>query len=461
VSGRTLIPERSIAALAESDGLAPTNPRVRSLDDLVGLDEVKFELRAQLRLWAYPGQLERIGGKPRVGFIFCGPTGTGKTTAAHALAAESGRDLYTLSGAEFHDEAGKDRLGAMLASVATRAAVVFVDEADDLLHQRDFGRETSDSLVKFLLVALDRTARDIAAFFIFATNLDVRKIDAALVHPGRLGRPIQFRQLHADEREELLLGHAHRYRLGSGARLDVIARRLAGVPTAAVAYLLDEAAFVAWSGGHDVIRHEDLQEAVTRLRSGLQRARPWSDEDLRRAAAHEAGHALARLLLERRWSAVAFVEVNPRAEGAAGVTHPDEPDVEAFSELLLKQQLVEALAGREAERILLGSTDTGSADDLARANELADNAARVWGFSDRGPRTFDEYPDAVVEGRLDDAALALLVEGERSARSLLTQHLPALSALTERLRIERSAGGPELRAWLAPHLADFVHEDDA
>lgn len=115
-----------------------TDPRAASLDEVIGLDEIKAELRAQIALWAEPERLERLGGKPRVGFIFSGPPGTGKTTSAHALAAETGRDLYTFSGPEFYGDPGRLELRSILAELAGRPAIVFVDEADDLLHSRNF-----------------------------------------------------------------------------------------------------------------------------------------------------------------------------------------------------------------------------------------------------------------------------------------------------------------------------------
>ena len=171
------------------------HPRVSSLDDLVGLDEVRGELRAVVRLWADPGALRGLGGSPRSGLLFVGPTGTGKTTAAHALAAETGRTLYAFAGPDFHDAAGKDLLATVLSVTARQPAVVFIDEADDMVRVRDGqrpGRRThdgADSLVKHLLVGLDRTTRDIHALFVLATNVGLEEIDPALCHPGRLGRP--------------------------------------------------------------------------------------------------------------------------------------------------------------------------------------------------------------------------------------------------------------------------------
>ncbi len=424
-------------------------PRVRSLDELSGLDEVKAELRAQVRLWADPGALSLLGGAPRSGMLFVGPTGTGKTTAANALAAETDRPLYTFAGPDFHDAEGKDLLATVLAATAREPAVVFIDEADDLVHVRDFRREASESLVKYLLVGLDRTTRDIAAFVVLATNLEPDAIDPALCHPGRLGRPIAFRRLDGAERLELLRRTARRFALDEGANLELVATRLAGMPTASVAHVLDEAAFVAWRRESTRIDDGDLHEAVARLRAGLPRARAMSAGEVRGAAVHEAGHALVSIVLAGDWRAVAFVSIDARAEGQVGSTTPEEDDDTIHSDAWVRRELAVGLAGREAELLLLGTTDTGSASDLAAANALAVRSAGEWGFSRRGARTAPKYPESRVEARVDDAAAKLVREAEHLARAVLDEHRGALELLAERLEVHRRATARDLETWLA------------
>ena len=447
-------PEVERASRAVDSALpTPTAPKAASLDELAGVDEIKTELRDQVRLWADPGPLRRLGGVPRIGFIFAGPTGTGKTTAAHALAAETGRDLYTFAGPDFTGSAGRELLTTVLTTMIRRPAVVFIDEADDLLHARDFRRERSESLVKHLLVGLDRTTRDIRSFFVLATNLAPDAIDPALCHPGRLGRPIVFRGLAARERFDLLTHQARDYRLADGLDLAAIAGQLGGLPTATLVHVLDEGAFVAASRGHDAIDASDLQEGVGRLWSGLARTRAWDAAELRRTAIHEAGHALVRIVLARRWDAVAWVQVDARAEGGLGATFGAEVELGSVTPAELRHRLAISLAGRIAEQILTGEADAGSASDLAAANALALRAAREWGLSRRGALTSTEYVDAIVEAKVDDAAGALLIAAEAEATAILEAHRGALDALTERLILHRAGSGRDVASWLADHLS--------
>jgi cell division protease FtsH len=452
---------RPVGPVAEVAMPSPTSPKAISLDELAGVDEIKVELRDQVRLWADPEPLRRLGGVPRIGFIFAGPTGTGKTTAAHALAAETGRDLYTFAGPDFAGDAGRELLTTVLTVMSRRPAVVFIDEADDLLHTRDFRRERSESLVKHLLVGLDRTTRDIRSFFVLATNLEPDAIDAALCHPGRLGRPILFRSLAARERLALLEKQARDFRMAADVELGTIAAQLGGMPTATLVHVLDEGAFIAASRGHASIEPGDLQEGVSRLRGGLARMRPWEPDELRRTALHEAGHAIVSIVLAGRWDAVSWVEVNARADGGLGETFGGELDLALLTEPELRHRLAAAIAGRVAEIVVTGAPDVGAASDLRATNALALRAAREWGLSSRGPVLSDEYADAIVEADVDAAVRGLLERAEADAAAILDAHRSALDDLTERLVLHRAGSGADVARWLSDHALVAPAEEGA
>lgn len=53
-------PIEDLAASADSLRDRKTEPRVALLDEVIGLEEIKAELRSQIKLWAEPERLERL-----------------------------------------------------------------------------------------------------------------------------------------------------------------------------------------------------------------------------------------------------------------------------------------------------------------------------------------------------------------------------------------------------------------
>jgi len=105
----------------------------RSLEDVIGLDSVKEWLRQDLALW----RKDELQALP-MGYLFCGPVGTGKTYLAECLAGEAGVPVVTLR--NFRDrwvgstEANLEKIFSLLHALGR--CIVFVDEADQALGQR-------------------------------------------------------------------------------------------------------------------------------------------------------------------------------------------------------------------------------------------------------------------------------------------------------------------------------------
>ena len=108
----------------------------RSLEDIVGLDGVKKWLRQDISLWNQ-GELEAMP----MGYLVCGPVGTGKTYLAECLAGEAGVPVVTMR--NFRDkwvgstEANLEKIFTLLHALGR--CIVFVDEADQALGKRDSG----------------------------------------------------------------------------------------------------------------------------------------------------------------------------------------------------------------------------------------------------------------------------------------------------------------------------------
>jgi cell division protease FtsH len=105
-----------------------------------------------------------------------------------------------------------------------------------------------------------------------------------------------------------------------------------------------------------------------------------SDEDRRRTAYHEAGHAIVGMLTPGA-DPVRKVSIIPRG-AALGVTF-SAPDADRFNfdERHLLAQIKVALGGRVAEEIVFGDMTTGAESDIQQLTRIARHMVGRWGMS--------------------------------------------------------------------------------
>lgn len=160
-----------------------------SLTDLHFDDALKDRLVNLATTFSKSDEIEARGGSVPKGVIFYGPPGTGKTTMAQALAKEAGWAFIATSGKEILSDANKLREIRRKAS-DLRPAIVFIDEADDILGDRQFSgmkMHTND-----LLRTIDGAGEPLHdVVWILATN-DVDSLDEAVIRrfPTKIELPV-------------------------------------------------------------------------------------------------------------------------------------------------------------------------------------------------------------------------------------------------------------------------------
>ena len=162
-------PLYSFAQLVVSD---ETMEDLLSAVETVSLTPVVFEQ------WG----LRKIEPYPRSALNFYGPSGTGKTLAAHAIADKLGRDILIASYAEVESKYvgdGPKNVKALFLAAERKNAVLFIDEADSLLSKRltnvtQGAEQAINSMRSQLLICLEQ----FSGIVIFATNL-VKNYDKA------------------------------------------------------------------------------------------------------------------------------------------------------------------------------------------------------------------------------------------------------------------------------------------
>src|SRR5205807_6718213 len=101
-----------------------------------------------------------------------------------------------------------------------------------------------------------------------------------------------------------------------------------GVVGADLASLVNEGALLAARLGHARVTSQDLSDALERIVLGAERKVMLSEEDRRRTAYHEAGHAIVGMLTPGA-DPVRKVSIIPRGQ-ALGVTF-SAPDDDRFN----------------------------------------------------------------------------------------------------------------------------------
>lgn len=162
-------------------------------DQIGGLENVKLELQEAVE-WPmkYPIFYSKLGYRTPRGILLHGPSGTGKTLLAKAVATESEANFISIKGPELLSKwIGESERGIREVFRRARQAspcVIFFDEIDSIAPTRGMGETAvTEKVVSQLLTELDGIETLHGVVVIAATNR-ADMIDRALLRPGRFDK---------------------------------------------------------------------------------------------------------------------------------------------------------------------------------------------------------------------------------------------------------------------------------
>eukprot|EP00466_Bigelowiella_natans_P002537 jgi/Bigna1/92969/estExt_fgenesh1_pm.C_1220001 len=222
------------------------NPGV-SWNDIAGLEFAKKTVH-EIVVWPMlrPDLFKGLRGPPK-GLLLFGPPGTGKTLIGKAIASESKARFFSISASsltsKWHGEG--EKLVRTLFAVAryNQPSVIFVDEIDSLLSQRNEGDfEASRRIKTEFLVQLDgaATSKSDRILLVGATNRPQELDEAAR---RRMVKRLYIPLPEPKARRELLLRLLSTEKTSiSDTEMDDIVTRTAGYSGADLHALSTEAA---------------------------------------------------------------------------------------------------------------------------------------------------------------------------------------------------------------------------
>jgi cell division protease FtsH len=431
--------------------------------DIAGYDGVKMEIKEVVDFLRMPERFKEIGARVPKGILLVGPPGTGKTLFARAVAGEAGVGFLSVTGSDFMEMfvgVGASRVRDLFQQARKMGkAIIFVDEIDSIGRKRGAGlgggHDEREQTLNQMLAEMDGFETTEGIVILAATNRpDI--LDPALLRPGRFDRQIVVPLPEADERLAILKVHSRDKRIGTDVDLDTMAKATPGMSGADLANLVNEAALFAVRRGSVQIERIDFENARDRVVLGASReSLVLSAEEKRATAYHEGGHAILATVLPHS-DPLHKVTILPRGM-ALGVTWTLPEERHTYSREYFLDVICKAMGGRVAEKIVFGHLNSGAANDLEQATNIARRMVREWGMSDNvGPMAWHgqqqvflgedlmtsgrEYSDSTAK-MLDDEISRILREQEERAHQLLTKHRKGLDLVAEALLEQETIDG--------------------
>jgi cell division protease FtsH len=429
-----------------------------SIDDLVGMDDIKAEV-AQIK-----DQYERGAAYAEYGIskpfnvMFSGPAGTGKTKLASYLAKELRLPILFHSAANLETgfvAGGSNTLSRIMAMAKRRKhCIVFLDEAQDLFMKRGGRRKFDDDTANTLLSVLDgvRSKNDAEIIWIVASNFnsETMEMDEAMLR--RFQMKVDFRMPNRAERLAII-GH-YLIQRADKVQPDLDLRHLVDVTEgrspADLETIVNQAGITAVQAG-EMIGAATLMQAAERVLVGNVNTNTTQERarDRHIIAVHEWGHFLVDLEHERKlpnsnWEQILAemktikisLKANPRTNALGFVFHKQG------SNLLKTKSDIEhdvrvLLGGMANEELFFGEegTTNGAHNDITRVTKLLHHAVGEMGMYRKTRLNFG----------------ALVKDGQGGGRELDDETRNIMEAQSERLYGETKAVLARLKP-LTEHL---------
>ena len=419
--------------------------------DVAGLEEVKEDLMTVVDFLKNPDEYKEAGAEIPKGVLLYGPPGTGKTLLAKAVAGEAGVKFKAVSGSDFDEKyvgVGASKMRKLFDDAKNNApCIIFIDEIDSMGGRRHSKQNSYDrQTLNTLLSEMDGFDGSGGVVVIAATNR-IEDLDPALTRPGRFDNHFAVSlPATAKERKIIINLYAGNKKFADDVDMESFAKETMGSP-ATIKTVLNEAAIIATRKNKGIITREILDEAwMKQLMEGHLKKNGEKD-NVELVAWHEAGHALAGLLMGQDLTKASII---PSTSGAGGATFITPRKLGLFTVKELREQVVMLYSGRNAEAILaerngevMGVT-TGASNDIEKATGIIKKMITEYGMNENfGLLNLEELeikPDVIAR-----EAVSLSKELSSESYKLMMDNAGTLKKIAEALIEKETLTGEEIR----------------
>ncbi len=266
--------------------------------DVGGLKEAKEKLRELVELPLLRPELYKAAGiKPSKGVLLYGPSGTGKTLLAKAVATEANANFISIKGPELISkwvgESEKHVREIFKKAKQVSPSIIFFDEFDSISKSRGsgIGSDSSEKVVNQLLTELDGI-EDLENVMIIAATNRRDLIDPAILRPGRIDAHVELGLPDKETRKEIFKVHVRGMPLETEIKIEDFVDKTDGFNGA-------EIEAICRNAGINAIKRNLKEKDLTKLKITLEDFLK-SFEDIKKQKGKDSSYANGSFIPDMR-----------------------------------------------------------------------------------------------------------------------------------------------------------------
>ena len=366
---------------------------MRELDKVIGYEKIKSEMYRIIDILQNPEKYKALGASIPKGILLDGEPGIGKTLLAKCFVKESGRKSFVIK-KDRPDGAFVDQIRETFEKAAEEApSIILLDDLDKFANEDKYHCDAEEYVT--VQACIDEVKE--TDVFVIATTNNMHDLPDSLVRHGRFDKIFRMRFPRNEDAKKIISFYLQGKKVADDIDVEEIARFSVGHSCADLETVINIAAVYAGYENKEFIGQEDLKNACLREFYHASNGDERTMESYRRAAVHEAGHAVVSEYFQP--GSVNFASI---VAGGAGLVcrHKGEEYSEEFRNM--EAEVIIDLAGKAATELILGETDMGANRDLHTAfdqvGRLLDNVSAFDFYSwchgeETSSRVFDHLDD--------------------------------------------------------------------
>ena len=254
-------------------------------------------------------------------------------------------------------------------------SIVIIDELDKLLGDQDSYQGIDFKVFSELLQELDQPNQVFTVLMAISDHI----IPPQLIRSGRIDITINLHSPNEEERISLLKHYIKPLEYND-YEIQYIAHSAQNLSCAEIENLSKLASMNAMVDNKNIVTIKHLESAFNQIIfKGIPKKNTLTQDQLKRVAVHEIGHALMAHHLSPEKLQTISIEHYEQTLGHVRLRSQNQP---LLTETEYNNHIYIGLAGRALEKLYIGDTSTGSSRDLEHVYNLLKNLITKYSFQD-------------------------------------------------------------------------------